>query len=56
MDKPYKEIKIGTTREAVQRKSDGAFIPLDPMNSDYQEFLRQATEAGGEANILDAAE
>ncbi len=24
----------------IQRVSDGAFIPADPMNSDYQEFLK----------------
>ena len=24
----------------VQRISDNAFIPLDPLNSDYQDYLR----------------
>ena len=26
--------------EVVQRLSDGAFIPLDPENIDYQEYLK----------------
>jgi hypothetical protein len=35
----------GTTG-AVRRVSDDAFIPFDPANRDYQEFLRYI-EAGG---------
>jgi hypothetical protein len=26
-------------RQVVQRLSDGAFIPFDPANIDYQEYL-----------------
>lgn len=32
--------------ETVQRTSDGAFIPFDPANRDYQEYLAWV-EAGG---------
>ena len=28
----------GMTMQAVQRMSDGAFIPFDPRNRDYQLF------------------
>jgi hypothetical protein len=37
----------GTPDIAVQRMSDGAFIPFDPANRDYQEYL-QWIEAGHE--------
>jgi hypothetical protein len=33
--------------QIVQRLSDGAFIPFDPANKDYQEYL-QWIEAGHE--------
>jgi len=43
----YKLIKnidgtINTTQ--VQRISDGAFIPLEPDNTDYQEYLEWLAE------------
>jgi hypothetical protein len=37
----------GTEMQTVQRMSDGAFIPFDPANRDYQEYL-QWREAGNE--------
>jgi len=30
----------------VQRKSDGAFIPFDSANTDYQAFLKYQAEGG----------
>jgi len=29
----------------IRRETDGAFIPLDPANSDYQEYLKSLDEA-----------
>jgi len=37
----------GMTMQTVQRMSDGAFIPFDPANRDYQLFL-EWKEAGNE--------
>jgi hypothetical protein len=47
----YKLLKISTqwnSLEAVIRISDGACIPFDPDNTDYQEYLKWC-EAGGVA-------
>jgi hypothetical protein len=42
----YKLIKpfIGTESNIVQRLSDGAFIPFDPANTDYQTYLKWVAE------------
>jgi hypothetical protein len=29
----------GMTMQTVQRIADGAFVPFDPANRDYQEYL-----------------
>jgi hypothetical protein len=51
VEKLYREFKDGESRTSIQRLSDSAFIPLDPANSDYAEFLRLCEEHG-EDNIL----
>ena len=33
-----------TTNDYVERISDHAFIPFDPANTDYQEYLRWLEE------------
>ena len=42
----YKLQKSFTANEvnAIQRLSDGAFIPFDPDNTDYQAFLAWCAE------------
>jgi hypothetical protein len=39
----------GMEEQTVQRMSDGAFIPFDPANKDYQEYLKWC-EAGNKAD------
>jgi hypothetical protein len=48
----YKKTKSDTV---IQRLSDNAFIPFDPANTDYQEFLRWC-EAGNEPLPPDSQE
>ena len=38
----------------IQRLSDGAFIPFDPANTDYQAYLKWV-EAGNTPQAADAA-
>lgn len=42
----YKLIKDNLTNEisTVQRLADNAFIPFDPANTDYQEYLQWVAE------------
>jgi len=40
MYKLIKNADITHSTNMVQRQSDGAYIPFDPDNTDYQEYLR----------------
>ena len=43
----YKQIRTLTNEvstEIIQRLSDNAFIPFDPANTDYQEYLEWVAE------------
>ena len=43
----YKKIKDRSesiVENVIQRKLDGAFIPFDPANRDYQEYLEWIEE------------
>ena len=45
--KPYKEItrsQFGIDYKQIVRISDNSFIPPDPMNSDYREYLQWLAE------------
>ncbi|CAB4220865.1 hypothetical protein UFOVP1626_49 [uncultured Caudovirales phage] len=35
---------ISKSLVAIQRISDGAFIPIDPANTDYQAYLKWVAE------------
>jgi hypothetical protein len=35
---------ISKSLVAIQRISDGAFIPIDPANTDYQAYLKWLSE------------
>ena len=39
-----KNLGAGSTQNGIVRVSDGAFIPLDPANRDYQEYLKWVAE------------
>ena len=42
----YKKVKPleGMPEEVIKRLSDNAFIPFDPANTDYQEYLKWLAE------------
>ena len=42
----YKQCKdfFGNIINCIQRITDGAFIPFDPANKDYQEYLEWLAE------------
>ena len=42
----YREIffKNAVVEDMIQRLSDNAFIPFDPVNIDYQEYLKWLAE------------
>ncbi len=41
----YRKVTFrGVEKEMVQRLSDTAFIPFDPANTDYQEYLKWLEE------------
>jgi hypothetical protein len=44
MYKLQKPIIEGTAVTAVKRLADNAFIPFDPANTDYQEYLKWVAE------------
>jgi hypothetical protein len=50
--KMYKLIKYLGIINSVQRLSDGAFIPFDPANTDYQAYLEWVDEG----NTAEAAD
>ena len=44
MYKQYKDPDGSTNQNAIIRTADGAAIPFDPANTDYQEYLTWLSE------------
>lgn len=42
----YQQLKVlpGTESRTIKRLADNAFIPFDPANTDYQEYLEWLAE------------
>lgn len=40
----YKLFNMAVGKQGVQRLLDGAYIPFDPANTDYQEYLKWLAE------------
>jgi hypothetical protein len=40
----YKLINLLDGKQAISRLSDNAFIPFDPANTDYQQYLAWVAE------------
>ena len=51
----YKLISFNSVNTSICRLSDNAFIPLDPDNTDYQEYLKWLAE-GNEPSPPDSQE
>ena len=41
---PYSKTLVGVDDKSITRTSDGACIPFDPANTDYQEYLKWLEE------------